>query len=70
VTAEKHRSAPRDSSRTCLSAAGAPEPCGAVIPTPEIYDFVTGRSQVVTNRLEIFGFNPQPEPPGAPGTVR
>lgn len=43
---------------------GAPEPCGAVLPTLEIYDVLTGRSQVVTNPLEIFGFNPQPEPPG------
>jgi hypothetical protein len=42
-----------------------PEACGAVLPTLEIYDAVTGRSQVVENPLEIFGFNPQPEPPGA-----
>jgi hypothetical protein len=43
---------------------GAPEPCGAVLPSLEIYDVLTGRSQVVANPLEIFGFNPQPEPPG------
>ena len=51
----KHFPAPGDS---------APEPCGAVLPTLEIYDVLTGRSQVVVNPLEIFGFNPQPEPPG------
>lgn len=43
---------------------GKPEACGAIVPTLEIYDALTGRSQVVTNPLEIFGFNPQPEPPG------
>ena len=48
---------------------GAPEPCGAVVPALEIYDALTGRSQVVTNPLEIFGFNPQPEPPGVPGAI-
>jgi hypothetical protein len=42
----------------------APEPCGAVVPKLEIYDVVTGQSQVVADPLEIFGFNPQPEPPG------
>jgi hypothetical protein len=41
-----------------------PEPCGAVLPSLEIYDALTGRSQVVANPLEIFGFNPQPKPPG------
>jgi hypothetical protein len=29
-----------------------------------IYDSVTGRTQVVADPLEIFGFNPQREPPG------
>lgn len=43
-----------------------PDPCLAVIPTLEVYDVLTGRSQVVTDPLEIFGFNPQPEPPGDP----
>jgi hypothetical protein len=43
-----------------------PEPCRDIIPSLEIYDAVTGRSQVVENPLEIFGFNPQPEPPGIP----
>lgn len=43
---------------------GAPEPCGAVLPSLEIYDSLTGRTQVVVDPLEIFGFNPQPEPPG------
>ena len=43
-----------------------PEACGAVVPTLEIYDVLTGRSQVVANPLEIFGFNPQPEPPDTP----
>jgi hypothetical protein len=49
---------------------GAPEPCGAVLPTLEIYDVLTGRSQVVVNPLEIFGFNPQPEPPGVTGSLQ
>jgi hypothetical protein len=40
-----------------------PQPCRDIIPSLEIYDAVTGRSQVVENPLEIFGFNPQPEPP-------
>jgi hypothetical protein len=43
-----------------------PDPCRDIIPSLEIYDAVTGRSQVVENPLEIFGFNPQPEPPGIP----
>lgn len=43
-----------------------PDPCRAVIPSLEIYDSVTGRSQIVENPLEIYGFNPQPEPPGTP----
>src|SRR5688572_386004 len=47
----KHEPPPDDS---------APEPCGAVLPTLEIYDVLTGRSQVVANPLEIFAFNPQP----------
>jgi hypothetical protein len=47
-----------------LPDESAPEPCGAVLPTLEIYDVLTGRSQIVANPLEIFGFNPQPEPPG------
>lgn len=49
--------------------AGEPEACGAVIPTLEIYDVLTGRSQLVTNPLEIFGFNPQPEPPGVMSSI-
>jgi hypothetical protein len=48
-------------------AEDAPEPCGAVVPTFEIYDVLTRRTQVFTHPLEIFGFNPQPEPPGATG---
>ena len=35
---------------------GAPEPCGAVLPSLEIYDSLTGRTQVVVDPLEIFGF--------------
>jgi hypothetical protein len=42
----------------------APEPCAAVLSTLEIFDVLTGRTQVVVNPPEIFGFNPQPEPPG------
>jgi hypothetical protein len=44
--------------------ADAPEPCGAIVSSLEIYDGVTGRTQVVADPLEIFGFNPQREPPG------
>jgi hypothetical protein len=46
--------------------ADAPEPCGAIVPTLELYDAVTGRTQVFTHPSEIFEFNPQPEPPGDP----
>lgn len=46
--------------------AEAPEPCGAIVPTLELYDAVTGRTQVFTHPSEIFEFNPQPEPPGDP----
>ncbi|MGH8203893.1 MAG: hypothetical protein ACREST_04740, partial [Steroidobacteraceae bacterium] len=42
----------------------APEACGAVVPTLEIYEPVTGRTTVFSHPSEIFGFNPQPEPPG------
>jgi hypothetical protein len=45
-------------------AADAPEPCGAVVPTLEIYEPLTGRTQVFSHPSEIFEFNPQPEPPG------
>lgn len=45
---------------------GAPDPCGAVVPSLEIYEPVTGRTQIFTHPHEIFGFNPQPEPPGTP----
>ena len=44
--------------------SGAPEACEAVLPTLEIYDVLTGRSQVVVNPLEIFEFEPLPVPPG------
>jgi hypothetical protein len=47
----------------------ATEPCGAIIPSLEIYDVLTGRTQVVADPLEIFGFNPQPEPPGTDAIV-
>jgi hypothetical protein len=51
-------------------ADGAPEPCGAVVPTLEIYEPVSGRTQVFAHPSEILGFNPQPEPPGelSPGS--
>lgn len=42
----------------------APDPCGAVVPSLEIYKPVTGRTQIFTHPHDIFGFNPQPEPPG------
>lgn len=42
----------------------APEPCGAVVPALEIFEPFSGRTQVFSHPLEIFGFNPQPEPPG------
>jgi hypothetical protein len=34
------------------------DPCSRVVPTLEIYDGLTGRSQVLTNPLEIFVFRP------------
>jgi hypothetical protein len=40
-----------------------PDPCRSVVPSLEIYEALTGRTQVFTSPLEIFGFNPQPEPP-------
>lgn len=40
-----------------------PDPCSALVPTLELVEPLTGRSQVVMDPLEIFGFNPQPEPP-------
>lgn len=40
-----------------------PDPCGAVVPSLEIYEPVTGRTQIFTHPSEIFEFNPQPEPP-------
>ena len=51
-------------------ATQPPDPCRDVIPSLEIYDALSGRSQVVSNPLEIFGFNPQPEPPGNPLALR
>jgi hypothetical protein len=42
---------------------GTPDPCAAVVPSLEVYDVLTGRSQYFTHPLEIVGFNPQPEPP-------
>ncbi|MGH8204059.1 MAG: hypothetical protein ACREST_05570, partial [Steroidobacteraceae bacterium] len=49
---------------------GAPDACGAVVPTLEIYEPVTGRTTVFSHPSEIFEFNPQPEPPGEPLTNR
>jgi hypothetical protein len=49
--------------------ADAPEPCGAIVPSLEIYEPATGRTQIFTYPLEIFDFNPQPEPAGTlPGS--
>lgn len=42
---------------------GAPDPCGAVVPSLEVYEPVTGRTQIFTHPQDIFDFNPQPEPP-------
>jgi hypothetical protein len=39
-------------------AIEAADPCSAVVPTLEIYDAVSGRTQVVVDPLEIFTFNP------------
>lgn len=49
-----------------------PDPCSALVPTLELVETLTSRSQVVMDPLEIFGFNPQPEPPGVvdPGRRR
>lgn len=40
-----------------------PDACSALVPTLELVETLTSRSQVVMDPLEIFGFNPQPEPP-------
>jgi hypothetical protein len=55
---------------TSAAARGAIGPCvmpsdgcGAVVPTLEIYDTETGRTEAILNPLVWKGFNPQPEPP-------
>ncbi|MGH9795173.1 MAG: hypothetical protein ACRD5G_10395 [Candidatus Acidiferrales bacterium] len=35
-----------------------PDPCRAVVPSLEIYDVLTGRTQIVMSPLEIFDFGP------------
>jgi hypothetical protein len=42
---------------------GIPDACAAVVPSLEVYDVLTGRTQYFTHPLNIVGFNPQPEPP-------
>jgi hypothetical protein len=42
---------------------GIPDACAAIVPSLEVYDVLTGRTQYFTHPLNIVGFNPQPEPP-------
>ena len=40
--------------------------CGAVVPSGEVFDTGTGAGSLFVHPGVIKGFNPQPDPPGAP----
>jgi len=45
---------------------GSVDPCANVIPTLEIFEQRTGRTTLFLHPALIRGFDPQPDPPGAP----
>jgi hypothetical protein len=45
---------------------GSADPCANVIPTLEIFEQRTGRTTLFLHPALIRGFDPQPDPPGAP----